>query len=105
MATLDLRRVGKLFIYVLENKSWNFELAAQAGAPVLTGAAATMIITKGFYIQTLGIGTGLTITAANKIAVSPAPLEQGIYNYTIEIIAATGEIIRIIDQIQCTNNG
>jgi len=103
MATLDLRNVGKLSIFVLENKAWNFVLTTQAGAPVLTGAAATMVITKGFYNQTLNIGSGLTINAANQIAFTPAPLAAGIYNYTLEIIAVTGEIIRVIDQIQCTN--
>lgn len=103
MATLDLRHVGKLFIYVLENKAWNFELTAQAGAPILTGATATMTITKDFYIQTLSIGSGLTITAVNKIAVAPAPLVLGIYNYSLEIIPVTGDVIRIIDQIQCSN--
>lgn len=103
MATLDLRHVGKLFIYILENKAWNFELTAQAGAPVLTGATATMTITKDFYIQTLIIGSGLTITAVNKIAVAPAPLVLGIYNYSLEIIPVTGDVIRIIDQIQCSN--
>ena len=48
MATLDLRNVGKLLIRCLQNIAWSFELTAQAGAPVLTGATATMKITKSY---------------------------------------------------------
>lgn len=103
MATLDLRHVGKMLIRVLENKVSNFEIVGQIGTPVLTGAAATFKIIKVAVTTTLTIGSGLTITASNKIAVTLPALQQGIYDYNMEIIPLTGEVIRIIDQIHCTN--
>lgn len=103
MATLDLRHAGKLLIQVLAGKPWNFEMTANINVPSLTGASATMIITRNGVIQSLAIGTGLTITAANKIAIAPAPLALGNYDYSLEITPLTGEVIRIIDKIHSTN--
>ena len=102
MSTLDLRNAGKLLILVLAGKPWNFELTTQAGAPSLTGASATMVIT-GSVTRTMAIGTGLTITATNKIAVVPLALPYGLYDYTMDITPLTGEIIRIIGKINATN--
>ena len=102
MVTLDLRHTGQLYILVLANKPFFFEMTAQTGAPVLTGAAATMIIT-GQVNRTLTIGAGLTITAANKIAISTTGLPVGIYNYTLEITPLSGEVIRIIYKINASN--
>lgn len=105
MATLDLRNVGQLSIKVLTGKAWNFELTGLSGTPVLTGAAASMVITKrGTVVQTLGIGSGLTITATNKIAIAPASLSENTrHNYTLEITPVSGQVIRIIDVIDVTN--
>lgn len=102
MNILDLRNLGQLSILILLGKPWSFELTGLAGTPVLTGStASTMVIRKrGTVVQTLTIGNGLTITAANKIAIAPAPLTEKVtHNYTLEIIPLTGEIIRIIDTI------
>ena len=103
MATLDLRNVGKLFIQVLENKPWPFEMTGGPTCPILIGATATMIISKTGVVQTLTVGAGLTITGVNKIAVNAAPLQEGVYSYSFEIIPVSGEVIRIIHQIQVTN--
>ena len=101
MSTLDLRHAGKLLILILAGKPWNFEMTAQIGAPSLTGAAATMTIT-GSVIRTMAIGTGLTITAANKIAVVPLALPYGLYDYTFDITPLTGEVITISGKINAT---
>lgn len=103
MPTLDLRHTGKLFIQVLATKTWNFELTAPAEAASLIGASATMVIKNTSIVQSLTIGAGLTITASNKLAVVPAPLALGIYDYVLEIVPLTGDSIRFIDKIDATN--
>ena len=103
METLDLRHVGKLFIKTLSNKPWPFEMTGGISCPILTGATATMIISQSGTIQTLTVGAGLTITTVNKIAVNAAPLQEGMYSYSFEIVPISGEVIRIIHQIQVTN--
>ena len=103
MTTLDLRNVGKLFIQVLANKPFPFEMVGGVTCPVLTGATATLIISQSATIQTLTVGAGLTITGVNKIAVNAAALAEGVYSYSFEIIPVSGAAIRIIHQIQATN--
>ena len=103
MTTLDLRHVGKLFIQVLSNKPWPFEMVGGITCPNLTGATATMIISQSATIQTLTVGAGLTITGVNKIAVNATALPEGVYSYSFEIIPITGDVIRIIHQIHATN--
>ena len=100
MVTLDLRNIGELFIKTLVNKPWPFELTGGVTCPVLTGATASFIISQAATIQTLAVGAGLTITAANRIAVNAAPLAEGVYNYTFEITPVIGAVIRIANQIQ-----
>ena len=100
MVTLDLRNIGELFIKTLTNKPWPFEMTGGASCPSLIGATATFIISQLTTIQTLTVGAGLTITAANKIAVNAAPLIEGVYNYSFEITPVSGAVIRIANQIQ-----
>ena len=103
MVTLDLRNEGNIFIKCLENKVRSFELTAKQGAPVITGATITMKITKGVLVQSLSVGSGITITAANKFAITIQALSQGLYNYILEIMPVSGEQINIIGDIHCTN--
>ena len=100
MVVLDLRNIGVLFIRTLATKPWPFEMTGGANCPSLIGASATMIISSTTVIQTLTVGSGLTITAANKIAVNGSPLAAGIYSYNFEITPLSGAIIRIQNQIQ-----
>ena len=102
MSVLDLRNTGYLYIRILANTAWNFELTAEPGAPTFIGAAATMVIT-GSTTTTIGIGTGLTITAFNKLLITPPQLAQGNYSYILTITPLNGDIIRISDKIVATN--
>lgn len=104
MALLDLRHVGDLFIWVLTNRPFQFELIGDINCPVLTGCSAVLTIKQGDIVkQNLIIGAGLTVTAANKIAVYAAALPKGVYDYSWEITPVTGEVILVFDQIQVTN--
>lgn len=101
MEILDLRNVAKLFIKTLENKAASFAFTGKPGAPSMTGATASLIISKDTVIATLTLGAGLSIIATDKMAVSLPALQAGMYNYIFEIFHADGKVTRIIDQIHC----
>lgn len=100
MASIDLTHEMQLSIKMLANKPDGFEAQFDAGGPVLTGASATLIITKDTFSQTLTIGNGITITGADKFALSLPGLPRGIYDYNFEMIPVSGEIFRINDEIE-----
>lgn len=103
MASLDLRHVARVTILILAEKSWNFEIEGPIGSPSFIGATVTMTITRGSMIQILSVGSGITIISAGKIAIVALPLPEGNYTYIFEIIPVTGEVIRLIDEIQASN--
>lgn len=104
MATLDLRNDKKMFVQARENKTRSFTITGNIGSPVLTGAAATLRIElKEVLVAALAIGSGLIITAANKMVVSLPGLPAGLYDYILEIIPVTGELIVLSGLIESTN--